>query len=61
MTTVKFYPLSKFQLHTVLLAIAGFPGSASGKEPTAKAGALGDRGLIPGLGKSPGGEHGNPL
>ena len=43
------------------VTIVGFPGSASGKEPTAKAGALGDVGLILGLGKSPGGGHGNPL
>ena len=28
-----------------------------GKEPACKAG---DRGLIPGLGRSPGGRHGNP-
>ena len=31
------------------------------KNPPAKAGALGDAGLIPGLGRSPGGGHGNPL
>ena len=61
MTTFKFYSLSKFQLNTVLLTIVGFPGGASGKEPTAKAGALGDMGLIRGLGRSPGGGHGNPF
>ena len=33
-----------------------FPGGASG----AKAGDIGDVGLIPGL-RSPGGEYGNPL
>ena len=44
MRTFKFYSLSKFQLNTVLLTIVGFPGGASGKEHTAKAGALGDMG-----------------
>ena len=36
----------------------GFPGSSAGKESTCNAG---DLGLIPGLGRSPGGGHGNPL
>ena len=31
------------------------------KNRPAKAGDLGDTGLIPGSGKSPGGGHGNPL
>ena len=31
-----------------------------GKNPPANAGDLGDAGLIPGLGRSPGGGHGNP-
>ena len=35
----------------------GFPGSSDGKESTYTAGYLG---LIPGLGRSPGGGHGNP-
>ena len=50
-----------------------FPGGASGKTkklkkkknkkqpPPANAGGISDSGLIPGLGKSPGGGHGNPL
>ena len=33
----------------------------SGKNPSANAGDLGDAGLIPGLGRSSGGENGNPL
>ena len=33
----------------------------SGKEPSATEGDIGDAGLIPGLGRSPGGGHGNPL
>ena len=35
----------------------GFPGSSDGKEYTCNEG---DLGLIPGLGRSPGGGHGNP-
>ena len=31
------------------------------KNPPANAGDIRDAGLIPGLGRSPGGEHGNPL
>ena len=36
----------------------GSPGNASGKEPT---GDIRDASPIPGLGRSPGGQHGNPL
>ena len=36
----------------------GFPGGSDGKESTC---GKGDLGLIPGLGRSPGGGHGNPL
>ena len=36
----------------------GFPGGLDGKESTCNAGDLGS---IPGLGRSPGGGHGNPL
>ena len=36
----------------------GFPGGSDGKESTCKAGDLGS---IPGLGRSSGGGHGNPL
>ena len=35
-----------------------FPGNSAGKESDCNAG---DPGSIPGLGRSPGGEHGNPL
>ena len=35
----------------------GFPGSSAGKESACNAG---DPGLIPGLGRSPRGGHGNP-
>ena len=36
----------------------GFPGGSEGKESTCN---VGDLGLIPELGRSPGGGHGNPL
>ena len=39
----------------------GFPGGIGGKEPPANAGDGRDAGSIPGLGRSPGGENGNPL
>ena len=39
----------------------GLSGWLSGKEPACNAGASEDIGLIPGLGRSPGGGHGNPL
>ena len=40
----------------------GFPGGTNGKEPTCQCRRhAGDSGLIPGLGRSPGGGHGNPL
>ena len=39
----------------------GFPGGASGKEPTCHAGDVREVGLILGSGRSPGGGHGIPL
>ena len=44
-----------------VITYVGFPGGASGKEPTANAGDIRDSGSIPGLGKPLRGEHGNPL
>ena len=41
--------------------MGGFPGSTSGKEPPVNAGDLRDLGLVPVLGRSPGGGHSNPL
>ena len=40
-----------------LTCIKGFPGHSVSKESTCN---VGDLGLIPGLGRSPGGGHGNP-
>ena len=39
----------------------GFPGGTTGKESTCNAGDAGDKGLITGLGRSPGRRNGNPL
>ena len=39
----------------------GFLGGSVGKEATFSESEAGDMGLIPGLGRSPGGGHGNPL
>ena len=39
----------------------GFPGGTSGKEPPANAEDVRDVDLIPGLGRFPGGGHGDPL
>ena len=39
----------------------GFPGGTVVKNPPVHAGDAGDVGLIPGLGRSPGGGNGNPL
>ena len=41
--------------------MTGFPGVLMVKNPPANAGDIGDMGSIPGLGKSPGGGHGDPL
>ena len=41
--------------------ISGFPSDTWGKEPTASAGDIRDTGLIPGPGRSPGGENVNLL
>ena len=38
-----------------------FPSGSAVKESTCNAGAVGDMGSIPELGKSPGGGNGNPL
>ena len=41
--------------------VIGFPGGTVVKNPPVHAGDAGDVGLIPGLGRSPGGGNGNPL
>ena len=49
---------SAVMLGNRLYSFWGFPGGSDGKEPTCNAG---DQSSIPGLGRSPGGGHGNPL
>ena len=44
--------------HSHLGFTLGFTGGSDGKESTCH---VGDLGSIPGLGRSPGGGHGNPL
>ena len=44
-----------------LIGIMGFPGGSVSKQSTCNARDVGDTGSIPGLGRSPGGGHGNPL
>ena len=46
---------------STLREMVGFPGGASGKEPACQCRRLKDAGLIHGLGRSPGGGHGNSL
>ena len=41
--------------------ICGLPQWLSGKESACNSGAAGNMGSIPGLERSPGGGHGNPL
>ena len=43
------------------IKIAGFPGGLAVKKSACNAGATGEMGSIPGLGRCPGGGHGNPL
>ena len=47
--------------HLGVIKSGGFPGSSAVKNSPANAGDLRDAGLIPGSGRSPGEEHGNPL
>ena len=44
----------------VTLLNTGFPGGSVGKESACNAGGASDAGSIPGLGRFPGGGHGNP-
>ena len=48
-------------IHTHMLLLYGLPGGSEGKESTCNARDTGDMGMIPGLGRSPGGGSGNPL
>ena len=53
-----YMELLEARIKGVATTFMGFPGCSAGKESACKAGDLGS---IPGLGRSPGGRHGNPL
>ena len=58
---IRFSSLNKDSVETgrkMSRVYFGIPGGSDGKESTCNAGDLGS---IPGLGRSPGGGHGNPL
>ena len=44
-----------------IMSLWGLPHKLSGKESACNTGDSGDADLTPGLGRSPGGGHGNPL
>ena len=51
-------PFQSIRVNMGLIFFQGFPSSSDGKESACN---TGDLGLISGLGRSPGGGHGNPL
>ena len=53
---IRKFPWRRDRLPTPVFL--GFSGGSDGKESAC---SMGDLGLIPGLGRSPGGGHGNPL
>ena len=48
-------------MYIYIFIYGGFPGDTSGKEPACQCKRHKDVGLIPGLGRSSGGGHSNPL
>ena len=50
--------LTEFLYYFLGIVLLGFPGGSDSEEFACNAG---DLGLIPGLGRPPGGGHGNPL
>ena len=57
-TNAKFLSKVTILIYTFIYQDMGFPGGPDGKESACNAG---DPGLIPRLGRSPGGGSGNPL
>ena len=55
------FTILKLGNFTLEIWISGFPDSSAGKESACNAGATGDTGSVPGLGRSPGAGHGNTL
>ena len=63
---VSLYVVNTFEIffqqnHLISGLPMGFPGGAVLKNMPANVGDVGDTGLIPGSGRSPGGGNGNPL
>ena len=58
---IRWILLSSYSLYMRIFIVEFLLQLFSGKESTCNAGAAGDSGLIPGLGRFPGGGHGNPL
>ena len=58
---VCIYTNSIFFIYVFLCTFMGFPGDSGVKNPYTNAGDKGYASLIPRLGRSPGGGHGNPL
>ena len=56
-----FLRMSNIPLCICTTTSTDFPGGTEDKNLPASAGDMGDTGSIPGLGRSPGGGHGNPL
>ena len=54
----QFIPGPPFPFGNSVVVLKGFSGSSDGKESSCN---VGDLGLIPGLGRSPGEGNGNPL
>ena len=54
-------PPTPHQIMDILSCPQAFQVALGVKNPIANAGDIRDEGLIPGLGRSPGGGHGNPL
>ena len=57
-TNAKLLSKVTILIYTLVYQDMGFPGGSDGKESACNAG---DLGLIPTLGRSPGGGNGNPL
>ena len=55
---MKRQPTEWEKIFAIIYLIMGFPGGSDGKESAC---SEGDLGSIAGLGRSPGGGHGNPL
>ena len=55
------FALNEIWVLFVIHEIKGLPGGSEVKSLPANAGDIGDTGLIPELGRSPGGGNGNPL